>query len=484
MYTIGVASVDADVRIGLEVHVQITKLKSKLFCRCSANYRGAEPNTLVCPVCLGLPGSLPVINREAVYKAIRLCLALRGGVAKRLRFDRKHYFYPDLPKNYQITQYIEPICRGGYVELEYGKKVRIKRINLEEDPGRIVYPGQDPLTSPYSLIDYNRSGIALLEVVTEPDISSPEEAVEFLSKLRSILEHLDICDCGLEGAMRVDANVSIAGGERVEVKNIGSISDVGRALLFEITRQRDLLSKGTRARRETRHWDSIRKITISSRVKEEEEDYRYMPDPNLPTIEIPSELVDRLKKTLPELPEERVRRFVREYYVSEKLARVLVSRKILADFFEDAVKHYPGGSSDIAKYLVNDLLNWLKDENLGSLYVKVKPAYVAKVIEMMNKGVISVRQAKELAEYIARGEDPEQIIRERGLTKISDESLIVEVAEEVFNEYPKAVHDALVNPKAVNYLVGMIMKKTMGRADPVIARRIVLKLLEEVRKDK
>ena len=481
MYTTEVASVD--IRIGLEVHVQITKLKSKLFCKCSTDYRKAEPNTLVCPVCLGLPGSLPVVNEEAVHKAIRLCLALRGNVARKLRFDRKHYFYPDLPKNYQITQYLEPICRGGFIELESKKRIRVRRINLEEDPGRIVYPGRDPFTSPYSLIDYNRSGIALLEIVTEPDISSPEEAVEFLSKLRSILEHLDICDCGLEGAMRVDANISISGGERVEVKNIGSISDVGKALLFEITRQRDLLMKSIRVRRETRHWDSIRKITISSRVKEEEEDYRYMPDPNLPAVDIPSELVDELRKTLPELPEERVARLVREYNISRELARVLVSRKILADFFEDTTKYYPRGSSDIAKYLVNDLLNWLKDENLESLYVKVKPLYVARVVEMVDKGIISVRQAKELAEHIAHGEDPEQLIKKQGLTRITDELLITRIAEEVFNEYPRAVRDALVNPRAINYLVGMIMKKTKGRADPVIARKTVLRLLERYREN-
>jgi aspartyl-tRNA(Asn)/glutamyl-tRNA(Gln) amidotransferase subunit B len=209
--------------IGLEVHVQITSLKTKLFCGCSADYRGAPPNTHVCPVCLGLPGALPVVNMEAVKKAIQLCLAIGGRVAEWLRFDRKHYFYPDLPKNYQITQYLEPICRGGSIEIDTPKgpkRIRIRRINLEEDPGRIVYPAGNPLASPYVFVDYNRSGVALLEIVTEPDMESPEEAIAFLEKLHSIVEHLGICDCRLEGSMRVDANVSIEGGERVEIKNI------------------------------------------------------------------------------------------------------------------------------------------------------------------------------------------------------------------------------------------------------------------------
>jgi aspartyl-tRNA(Asn)/glutamyl-tRNA(Gln) amidotransferase subunit B len=324
-------------KIGLEIHVQITTLKTKLFCRCSADYRGAPPNTHVCPVCLGLPGALPTINRKAVEHAIAVCLALNGQVADELVFERKHYFYPDLPKNYQITQYTKPICRGGYVEVEVkgrSKKVRIRRINLEEDPGRIVYPSGSPLTSPYALVDYNRSGVALLEIVTEPDMESPEEASAFLEKLRSILEHLGVCDCGLEGAMRVDANVSIEGGERVEVKNIGSISEVERALRYEIVRHATTLMKGGRVARETRHWDPVRKVTVPARVKEYEEDYRYMPDPNLPPVPIPSELVEKIRAELPELPDERVKRLVSQYGLALKTARVLVyTAKVLADFF-------------------------------------------------------------------------------------------------------------------------------------------------------
>ncbi|KSW12009.1 glutamyl-tRNA amidotransferase [Pyrodictium occultum] len=477
---------EARATIGLEVHVQLTSLKTKLFCSCSADYRGAPPNTHVCPVCLGLPGALPVVNRKAVEKAIQVCLAVNGSVARMLRFDRKHYFYPDLPKNYQITQYLEPICTGGYVEIDTpkgSKRVRLRRINIEEDPGRIVYPGGSPLTSPYVLVDYNRSGVALLEIVTEPDLETPEEAIAFLEKLRSILEHLGACDCGLEGAMRVDANVSVEGGERVEVKNIGSFHEVKRALAYEITRQRDVLLKGGRVRRETRHWDPVRKVTLPARVKETEEDYRYMPDPNLPPVAIPGELVEKLRATLPELPDARARRLEKQYGLRPQVARVLVSRKVLADFFEDAARLYSGSYDRMANYLVNDLLNWLKDDDLAGLYRRVKPEHLAKVMRLLDRGVISIRQAKEMAEHIAkRGADPEKLVDELGFRRIADPEKLRPVVEEVLRENPKAVEDALRNPKAVNFLVGMVMRKTRGRADPAVARRLVLERLEGLRR--
>ncbi len=464
--------------IGLEVHVQLTSLRTKLFCSCSADYRGAPPNTHVCPVCLGFPGALPVVNRKAVEHAIQVCLALNGTVAKRLRFDRKHYFYPDLPKNYQITQYLEPICSGGYVEIETSggrtKKVRIRRINMEEDPGRIVYPGGSPLTSPYALVDYNRSGIALLEIVTEPDLESPEEAVEFLEKLRSILEHLGVCDCGLEGAMRVDANVSIAGGDRVEIKNIGGFHEVKRALAFEITRQRDILLKGGKVRRETRHWDPVRKVTLPARAKETEEDYRYMPDPNLSPVKIPTSLVERLRQSLPELPDARARRLAEQYGLRSDVAKVLVKRKVLADFFEDAAQLYKGDYRRMANYLVNDLLNWLKDEDLRGLYTKVKPEHLAKLMQLLDKGVISIRQAKEMAEHIAKeGKDPERLVQELGYTRITSREELEPIVEQVLEENKKAACDAKKNPKAINFLVGMVMRKTRGRADPSLARKLV-----------
>ncbi len=473
------------VRIGLEIHVQLTALRTKLFCSCSADYRHSPPNTHVCPVCLGLPGALPVVNKEALKAAISVCLAFKGRVAERLRFDRKHYFYPDMPKNYQITQYLEPICRDGYLEIEHGggvKRVRIRRMNLEEDPGRLVYPAGSPLHSPYSLVDYNRAGVALLEIVTEPDMESPEEARLFLEKLRSILEHLGVSDPGLEGAMRVDANISVEGGERVEVKNIGSIHEVERALMYEIVRQNSLLDRGVRPRRETRHWDPVHRVTIPARVKETEEDYRYMPDPNLPPVTIPEGLVKAIAESLPELPDRRVERFTRQYGLPRKTARVLVNWKVLADFYEDVVKAYGGDPRRAANYIVNDLLNWLKDYGVRELYSRVPPERVAKVLRLLDRGVISIRQAKELAELIVKeGVDPEEYVRKAGYVRITDEQYLSRVVEEVFRENPKAVKDALRKPKAVNYLVGMVMAKTRGRADPAVARRIVLRMLEELR---
>jgi len=470
--------------IGLEVHVQLTSLRTKLFCGCSADYRGAPPNTHVCPVCLGFPGALPVVNRKAVEQAIQVCLAISGEAAGKLRFDRKHYFYPDLPKNYQITQYLEPICRGGHVEIDTvrgTKKVRIRRINMEEDPGRIVYPGGSPLTSPYALVDYNRSGVALLEIVTEPDLESPEEAVEFLEKLRSILEHLGVCECGLEGAMRVDANVSLAGGERVEVKNIGGFHEVKKALAYEITRQRDILLKGGKVRRETRHWDPVRKVTLPARAKETEEDYRYMPDPNLPPVEIPGELVEKLRAALPELPDARAKRLAEQYGLRPGSAKVLVKRKVLADFFEDAARLYRGDYRRMANYLINDLLNWLKDEDLQGLYRKVKPEHLARLMRLLDEGVISIRQAKEMAEPLAKkGVDPEKLVKELGYTRITSREQLEPIVVEVIRENMKAACDAKKNPRAVNFLVGMVMRKTRGRADPALTRRLVEERLTDV----
>ncbi len=482
----------SSVKIGLEIHVQLTALKTKLFCSCSADYRGAPPNTHVCPVCLGLPGSLPVVNEKAVEYAIMTCLALNGRVARELRFVRKHYFYPDLPKEYQISQYDgpggEPICKGGWVEYEYRgetRRARIRRINLEEDPGRIVLPGAvSPRLAPYVLVDYNRSGVALLEIVTEPDFREPGEARAFLEKLRSILEHLEVCDCGLEGAMRVDANVSVAGGARVEIKNIGSIRDVERALAYEIARQKKLVEAGGRVRRETRHWDPVRRVTYTARAKEYEEDYRYMPDPNLPPVPIPEALVEKIRAAMPELPDQRLERMAREYNVPRHLLRQMLVYKRLADFYEDAARSYKGDYARLAAFIVNDLLGWLKEEGLDRLYKTLSPEHIAKLLAMVDAGRISLRQAKELLpKLLETGEDPERLAAKLGLERIADEEKLRQVVEKVVRENPKAVRDALRNPKAINYLVGLVMRETRGKADPRLARRLVEEALEKARRE-
>ncbi|HDD26686.1 MAG TPA: Asp-tRNA(Asn)/Glu-tRNA(Gln) amidotransferase subunit GatB [Acidilobales archaeon] len=476
--------------IGLEVHVQLNTLRTKLFCSCPSDYRGKPPNTNVCPVCLGLPGALPVVNKEAVIKAIKVALALNCKISNVLIFSRKHYFYPDMTKNYQISQYEGvggiPIAYSGFLTMEVEgrqKRVRIRRINIEEDPGRIVYPTGSLLTSTYTLIDYNRAGIGLLEIVTEPDLRTPKEARLFIEKLKSILEHLDVCNCDLEGALRVDANVSIPGGSRVEIKNIGSPKEVERALAYEILRQKHALMRGEIVRRETRHWDSVRKVTVSMRVKEFEEDYRYFPDPDLPPIPIPKDLIEKVNAEMPELPDERIERFVSEYGLTRYEARVLVMNKKLADYFEDVVRLGANVKKTVS-ILINDFIRYVNELNLSlsdALRV-IKPVYIKELVDLLNEGVISTKIMKKvLPEMFKSRKSPKDIVKELGLIKISDVGFIKRVVDEVFNEYPKAVQDALINRRAIEFLVGQVMKKTRGRADPLITRRLIEEKLSKLR---
>jgi len=480
----------SNVKIGLEVHVQLTSLKTKLFCGCSSDYRGKEPNTLVCPVCLGLPGSLPVLNRKAVEYAVMAALALNCKLSNRMLFFRKNYFYPDLPKNFQITQYDRaggvPLAKNGYLYIEHEgrrKKIRISRVHLEEDPGRLVHLG--PIDhSPYTLVDYNRSGIALLEIVTEPDLRSPREARIFLQKLRSILEHLGIFDGSLEGSLRCDANISLAGGTRVEVKNISSFKEVERALSFEITRQRGLLEKGIAIKRETRHWDETRRVTVSLRTKETEQDYRYFPEPDLVPIELNKEFIDRIRGQMPELPDDRMERFVSQYGLPKYDAGVLVSSKALADFFEEAVKLY-NKPKEISNWMMSDLLRYLYENNLELQESKITPEKLVEMIRLIDEGVISGKIAKRiLPKVIVTGKNPREIVEEEGMIKISDREFLENLIAKIFAENPKAVKDALVDEKAAHYLIGQLMKVTQGKADPVLSSRMIMERLNRLRKGK
>jgi len=475
------------VIIGLEVHVQLTSLKTKLFCPTPANYRESPPNTHVCPVCLGLPGALPVVNRKAVEYAIAVAKALNCEISDKLIFVRKHYFYPDLPKNYQISQYIGPgftsIAKNGYVTIYVqGKKkvVRIRRINIEEDPGRIIYIGSIE-TSPYSLIDYNRSGVALLEIVTEPDMESPKEARAFVEKLIAILEYLGVTNPGLEGAFRVDANISFEGYGRVEIKNIGSVKDVERALMYEIIRQRRIIEQGGKIERETRHWDPEKGITVPLRAKEAEEDYRYFPDPDLPPLRISREFIEKVIKFMPELPDERIERFMKQYNLDEYRATVLVLIKWLADFFEETAKMY-NDYKKLADLLITDFLRWVHEYNLSSSTIKATPTHIAKLLSLWDKGILTSKMVKELLpRIVSEGLDIEKYVESTGYVRITDRSYLHKIVEEVMNENPKAVKDALSNPKAINYIVGLVMKKTNGKADPQIVKKIIEEELNKLR---
>jgi aspartyl-tRNA(Asn)/glutamyl-tRNA(Gln) amidotransferase subunit B len=484
----GMSKAESMIKIGLEVHTQLTRLRSKLFCGCSSDYRGKEPNSLVCPICLGLPGSLPVLNGKAVEYAVMAALALDCKVSERMLFFRKNYFYPDLPKNFQITQYDRaggvPLAVEGHLYIEERgkrKKIAIGRVHLEEDPGRLVHMG--PIDqSLYTLVDYNRSGITLLETVTEPDMDSPKEARIFLQKLRSVFEHLGIFDGSLEGAMRCDANISLAGGTRVEVKNISSFKEVERALGFEITRQKGLVERGGVVKRETRHWDETRRITVSLRSKEEEQEYRYFPEPDLMPIELTADYIEKIKAAMPELPDERMKRFISTYGLPRYDAGVLVGSKALADFYEECVRLY-NKPKDISNWMMSDLLRYLYENNLELQESKITPEKLVEMIELIDKGIISGKIAKAfLPKIIVTGKSPNKMVEEEGMVKIADYDYLEKVVNKVFAENPKAVEDALADEKAAHYLIGQLMKATHGKADPSMAGRMVNEKLDLTRK--
>lgn len=472
------------VKIGLEVHVHMTALETKLFCSCSSNYIGKPPNSLVCPVCLGLPGAIPVLNEKAVKFAVMVALALNCDISNTLVFSRKHYFYPDMAKNYQISQYDGPgsaaIAKGGYIKLKSGKIVRIRRINIEEDPAKIIYPTGSMLTSQYTLLDYNRSGIGLLEIVTEPDMTEPKEAREFLEKLRSVLEHLGICNCELEGALRVDANVSVEGGERVEVKNIGSIKEVEDALKYEIARQKAAIDQGLKVERETRHWDETRKVTVPTRVKETEEDYRYFPDPDLPPYTITKEFIEKVKLELPELPDARISRLEKMYGLNEYEANVLVMDKALADLFEETARIYKDYKK-LANLLINDFLRWLNDKNLKVNDSKATPQDLAELLNLLDNGTITIKIVKEiLPEIVLEGKKPSDIIKEKNLVALKNVDELSKIIDDVIKEEMDTAKKAKTDPKVINYLVGKVMKKTNKKADPQLTYKLLKEKIEKI----
>ena len=476
-----------NVIIGLEVHIQLTNLKTKLFCGCSNDYRGAEPNTHVCPICLGLPGSLPVINKRTLEFATRLALTLDCTINESFWFFRKNYFYADLPKGFQISQYNKAGGRafadGGKVTIKINgvkKEIKLNRIHLEEDPARLVHLGSIK-TSPYTLVDYNRSGVALIEIVTEPVIRSPEEAREFLNQLKLLIQYTEISDLDLEGSLRVDANISIKGHARSEVKNINSFKDVERALSYEIIRQYNLLKRGKEIIQETRHWSG--KNTIPLRTKEFEKDYRYFPEQDLVPIDLDQKFIEKVKYKLPEMPNERSIRIQDEYKLSERDADILVSNKNIADFFEKGVKveksFGPEDYKDYYNWLLGEISAWLNDNNLKIKETKLKPKQLVDLIKFIREGKITSKIAKMFIDDMMEGISIAKIIKNSGKKRIADEAKIVKIVEEVIKENPKIVEDYKKNPKALQALIGKCMRKTKGQLDPRKTKDIMLKFIKK-----
>jgi aspartyl-tRNA(Asn)/glutamyl-tRNA(Gln) amidotransferase subunit B len=474
-----------NVIVGLEVHCQLDT-KSKLFCGCSTDYRSDGPNTHVCPVCLGLPGAMPVLNKRSIEYAMRVAKALNCTVLHESEFSRKNYFYPDLDKAYQITQYDKPLAEGGYLEIEADeggeKRIRLTRIHVEEDPGRLVHMGNTE-RGKYSLVDYNRAGIPLIEIVSEPDMRSPKEARKFLNKLRATLEYLSVFDSEKEGSLRVDANISIKGSERVEVKNISSYKGVEKALTFEITRQKNLLRRGQKVDRETRHYLEARGVTQSSRSKEQEHDYRYFPEPDLRPLHVQS-WVDGI--VLPELPDARRERFIAQYGCSLNHARTLTGDLRLANFYENVVAPDPKGLSALAS-------TWIADTLIGELNYRdmsingVDASGITSLLHLLRQNSITDKSGIDvlrvmLDQYLNHQpvETPAAIVNRLNLAKTAGDTGFLKVAvEEAISENPKALDDYR-NGKAgaINFLVGQIMKKTRGKADPGELNRILTDTLK------
>jgi aspartyl-tRNA(Asn)/glutamyl-tRNA(Gln) amidotransferase subunit B len=453
-------------KIGLEIHCQLTHLKSKLFCSCKANYREFEINENICPICMGLPGSLPRLNQEAVKKATIIAMALNCSTPEKIAFFRKNYFYPDLPKNFQITQlniYGDTSVGGSGSIMVGDKKIRITRIQLEEDPGRLIYEGSSSKNQ-ITLVDYNRAGTPLVEIVTEPDFESPKQVREFLNILSDLLENLGVSDPSLEGAMRADANVSIEGGNKVEVKNIGSFHDLEKAAHFEITRQNSLHSRGIEIVQETRHWDDKRKITVSSRSKEEDLDYRYFLEGDIPWVTMNDEIVEGLKSEMPESINSKKERYISKYNIPVQVSEVLSSDKYYSDLFEQS--HTDSNAKEIANIITTDLMG-LVDTREKRNDSKMTSKHLSDLADSIHSGKISRNSAKNaLHEIVKTGKELSQIISELDLGNVSDESELVGIIQEVISAESQAVEQAKSNPQTINYLVGKVMQKTKGKADP------------------
>ena len=469
--------------IGLEVHLQL-KTKTKAFCGCAIDF-GREPNSSVCPVCLGFPGSLPVYNKEALNYAIKAALALGCRVQEHTKFDRKNYFYPDLPKNYQISQYDLPLSRNGFLDIIVdgkSKRIGITRVHLEEDAGKLIHEADA------SLVDFNRAGIPLLEIVSEPDLNSAQEAFDYLTSLKTIIEYLDVSDCDMEkGSLRCDANISLRPegirelGVKTELKNMNSFKGVKDALNFEAERQAGLLESGQVLEQDTRLWDAQKNITVSMRSKEGAKDYRYFPDPDLTVFIIGQEMISGIKDSLPELPVQKLRRFVKEYSLSEYDAGILASYKKDAEFAEECLKKYPGkDKKNMANWLIGPLLSEANTRNLSLHQLGVNIDELTSLIGFVQRQELSHLNAKSvLTQMLDSGRSAQEIIKEKNLLQISDTAELEQVIIAVIRENEKSVND-LKNGKAnaLMFLVGQVMKKSSGKANPKIVQELIRRRID------
>ena len=474
--------------IGLECHCQLLT-NSKLFCSCSTKF-GEAPNINTCPVCLGLPGALPVLNRVAITMAVKAALGLNCKVNLESQWARKNYFYPDLPKGYQISQYDRPLAQHGFIEIFVDgnhKKIGVQRIHMEEDAGKSLHEGF-PDSGRNTYLDFNRSGVPLIEIVTDPDIRSSAEAYDYLARLKQILEFLEVCDGNMEeGSLRCDANVSVrkAGdskfGTRTELKNINSFRFVQKAIDYEVGRQIDVIEGGGRVVQETRLWNSAEDRSVPMRSKEEAHDYRYFPDPDLPLLVVESEWIRTTDRSMPELPESRRKRFIKEYALSEYDAGVLTATRALAEFFEETAG-LSGQPKIAANWIMGDLLRFYKDSNADLKDLSespVSPKMLAEMIALVEKGTISGKIAKTVMEEMYKtGRQAQQIIEEQGLIQISDTGEIEKIVDKVIEENPKSVEQYRAGKTGtLGFFVGQVMKATGGRANPQAVNDLLRKKL-------
>jgi len=487
------SNVSWEVVIGLETHVQLGT-KSKIFTSASTNF-GDDPNTHIDPVVCGLPGTLPVLNKKVLEYAVKAAMALNLNIASHSKFDRKQYFYPDLPKNYQISQFDEPIAEDGWIEVEvaekgketYVKKIGIERLHMEEDAGKLVHAGSDQLSgSTHSLVDYNRAGVALAEIVSKPDLRTGREAAEYAAEVRRIMRYLGVSDGNMqEGSLRCDVNISVRPtvndpfGTKVEIKNMNSFSAIQKACEYEIKRQIKAYESGEEVKQETRLWDEAKQLTKSMRSKEGSSDYRYFPDPDLGPIEVSNELKEKWRSELPELPAAKRNRYAAELGLSIYDSRVLTDESSMAKYFEKVVNE-GGAAKSSANWITGDIAAFIKSNRLSFDQLSFKPNELAEMLKMIDAGEISGKIAKEiLPELLSKGGSPKQLVQERGLGMIGDPKVIEEIIDQLILKHPNEVESFRSGKKKLlGFFVGQLMKETKGKADPKLANQILNKKLQ------